>query len=105
MLENKNITNSEGATRSFSKNTYSTINSKGFNAKYSKTFHSISSIAIAGSDTNMQRDYEYSAATHAVDLMPASKVGSLAAKRATSRLNYKKIKRQQLGMKPVHGYS
>ena len=92
MLKNKKITNSEGATRSFSKNTYNIINSKGFNAKYSKTFHSISSIAIAGSDTNMQRDYEYSAATHASDLILAEKVGSLAAKRAASRLNSKKIK-------------
>ena len=92
MLKNKKITNSEGATRSFSKNTYNIINSKGFNAKYSKTFHSISSIAIAGSDTNMQRDYEYSAATHASDLLLAEEVGSLAAKRAASRLNSKKIK-------------
>ena len=92
MLKNKKITNSEGATRSFSKNTYNIINSRGLNAKYSKTFHSISSIAIAGSDTNMQRDYEYSAATHASDLLPAEEVGSLAAKRAASRLNSKKIK-------------
>ena len=89
MLKNKKITNSEGATRSFSKNTY-IINSRGFNAKYSKTFHSISSIAIAGSDTNMQRDYEYSAATHASDLLLAEEVGSLAAKRAASRLNSRK---------------
>ncbi len=92
MLKNKKITNSEGATRSFSKNTYNIINSRGFNAKYSKTFHSISSIAIAGSDTNMQRDYEYSAATHASDLLLAEEVGSLAAKRAASRLNSKKIR-------------
>ncbi len=92
MLKNKKITNSEGATRSFSKNTYNIVNSRGFNAKYSKTFHSISSIAIAGTDTNMQRDYEYSAATHASDLLLAEEVGSLAAKRAASRLNSKKIK-------------
>ena len=92
MLKNKKITNSEGATRSFSKKTYNIINSRGLNAKYSKTFHSISSIAIAGSDTNMQRDYEYSAATHSGDLLPAEEVGSLAAKRAASRLNSKKIK-------------
>ena len=92
MLKNKKITNSEGATRSFSKNTYNIINSRGFNSKYSKTFHSISSIAIAGSDTNMQRDYEYSTATHASDLLLAEEVGSLAAKRAASRLNSKKIK-------------
>ena len=39
----------------------------------------------------MQRDYEYSAATHASDLLLAEKVGSLP-KRAASRLNSKKIK-------------
>ena len=92
MLQNKGITNSEGSTRSFSKNTFSIINSKDFHASYNKTYHSISSIAIAGSDTNMQRDYEYSAAIHSDDLVSAVKVGSLAAKRATSRLNSKKIK-------------
>ena len=40
----------------------------------------------------MQRDYEYSAATRASDLLLAEEVGFLAAKRAASRLNSKKIK-------------
>ena len=40
----------------------------------------------------MQRDYVYSAATHASDLLLAEDVGFLAAKRAASRLNSKKIK-------------
>ena len=92
MLSNSKVTNSEGATRSISKNTLSFINSKGFNASYTKTFHSIAAIAIAGSDTNMQRDYEYSSAIHAVDLKSVIEVGSEAARRAASRLNSKKIK-------------
>ena len=92
MLDIKGVTNSEGSTRSFSKNTYSIFNSRDFHSSYNKTYHSISSIAIAGSDTNMQRDYEYSAAIHSDDLVSAAKIGSLAAKRATSRLNSKKIK-------------
>ena len=52
----------------------------------------MSCIAIAGSETNMQRDYEYSSAVHASDLMSPKEVGKIAAKRAASRLNSKKIK-------------
>ena len=92
MLENKKITNTEGASRSLSKNTLSLYNSKGFNSNFCKTYHSISSIAIAGKDTNMQRDYDYSSAVHAVDLENPKKVGEIAAQRAVSRLNSKKIK-------------
>ena len=40
----------------------------------------------------MQRDYDYSAAVHAKDLVSAQEIGTQAAKRATSRLNSKKIK-------------
>ena len=38
------------------------LSSKNF-IKYNKTLHSISSIAIAGKSTGMQRDYDYSAAS------------------------------------------
>ena len=92
MLQNKKITNTEGASRSYSKNTISLLTSKGFEASYTKTFHSLSCIAIAGKDTNMQRDYEYSAAIHASDMLMPSEIGKKAAERASSRLNSKKIK-------------
>ncbi len=92
MLANNKVTNTEGATRSISKNTYSILNSKGFDASFTKTSHSISAIAIAGADTNMQRDYEYDMATHANDLMAPNEIGEDAARRATSRINSKKIK-------------
>jgi PmbA protein len=92
MLENKIITNTEGAARSYSKNTISLLTSKGFQSSYTKTFHSLSCIAIAGKDTNMQRDYEYSTAIHAADMMSPTEIGKKAADRASSRLNSKKIK-------------
>ncbi|MDC0651825.1 metallopeptidase TldD-related protein [Alphaproteobacteria bacterium] len=92
MLQNKKITNTEGASRSYSKNTISLLTSKGFEASYTKTFHSLSCIAIAGKDTNMQRDYEYSAAIHASDMLMPSEIGKKAAERASSRLDSKKIK-------------
>jgi len=92
MLENKKITNSEGATRGASKNTSHLITSKGFKSSFTKTYHSISTIAIAGTETNMQRDYEYSSAIYSKDLSSFKEIGEKAANRAVSRLSSKKIK-------------
>lgn len=92
MMQNKNITNSEGATRSYSQNTVTLLTSKDFIGTYRKTFHSLSCIAIAGQDTNMQRDFEYSSSIYASDLKKPKKIGIKAANRASSRLNSKKIK-------------
>lgn len=92
MLQNKEITNSEGAARSYSNNTITLLTSKGFIGTYKKTFHSLSCIAIAGRDTNMQRDYEYSSSTHVENLKDPELIGAKAAERASARLNSKKIK-------------
>ena len=92
MLENKKITNSEGATRGASKNTSHLITSKDFKSSFTKTYHSISTIAIAGTETNMQRDYEYSSAIYSKDLSSFKEIGEKAANRAVSRLSSKKIK-------------
>ncbi len=92
MLTNKKVTNTEGASRSLSRKNYKIFSSKGFVGEYKKTLHSISAVAIAGRDTGMQRDYEYSLATHEEDLLKPSIVGQKAAERAVSRLNSKKIK-------------
>ena len=92
MLTNKKVTNTEGASRSLSRKNYKIFSSKGFVGEYKKTLHSISAVAIAGKDTGMQRDYEYSLATHEEDLLKPSIIGQKAAERAVSRLNSKKIK-------------
>jgi len=92
MLTNKKVTNTEGASRSLSRKNYKIFSSKGFVGEYKKTLHSISAVAIAGRDTGMQRDYEYSLATHEEDLLKPSIIGQKAAERAVSRLNSKKIK-------------
>ncbi len=92
MLSVKGVTNTEGASASTSKTQISFLSSKGFSKSYKKTIHSISAIAIAGKDTNMQRDYDYSAAIHFEDLKSPLKIGTKAGERAASRLNSKKIK-------------
>ena len=68
MLHVKKVTNTEGGSASTSKNKITFLSSKGFFKSYNKTLHSISAIAIAGKNTSMQRDYDYSAAIHLEDL-------------------------------------
>ena len=68
------------------------MSSKGFFKTYNKTIHTISSIAIAGKDTNMQRDYDYSAAIHFEDLKSPEEIGAKAGERAVARLGARKIK-------------
>ncbi len=92
MLNVKGVTNTEGASASTSRTEFSFLSSKDFFKSYKKTIHSISAIAIAGQDTNMQRDYDYSAAIHFDDLKNPIEVGEKAGERAASRLNSKKIK-------------
>lgn len=92
MLSVKNVTNTEGGNASTSKNKITFLSSKGFSKSYYKTFHSISAIAIAGKNTGMQRDYDYSAAIHLEDLKNPSEIGKKAGERAVARLNSKKIK-------------
>ena len=88
----KGITNTEGASSSFSKNKVSLVNSNGFNNCYERTGYSRTVSVIAGSGTNMERDYEYQYATHMKDLDKPSKIGLIAGKRTISKLNSKKIK-------------
>ena len=92
MLNVNKVTNTEGGNASTGYNKITFLSSKNFSKSYSKTLHSISSIAIAGKSIGMQRDYDYSAATHFSDLKNASEIGKKAGERAVSRLNSRKIK-------------
>ena len=92
MLNVKGVTNTEGSAASTSKTKITFLSSKNFFKTYNKTIHTISSIAIAGKDTNMQRDYDFSATVHSEDLKNPSEIGKKAGERASSRLNSRKIK-------------
>ena len=92
MLGVKGVTNTEGSAASTSKTKITFLSSKNFFKTYNKTIHTISSIAIAGKDTNMQRDYDFSATVHSEDLKSPSAIGRKAGERASSRLNSRKIK-------------
>ncbi|PPR26656.1 MAG: Metalloprotease PmbA [Alphaproteobacteria bacterium MarineAlpha9_Bin4] len=92
MLNVSKVTNTEGGSASTSKSKITFLSSKGFFGSYNKTFHSVSSIAIAGRKISMQRDYDYSTAVHLEDLKNPTEIGKNAGERAVARLNSRKIK-------------
>jgi len=81
------VTNSEGAEASYGRTEVALVNSAGFAAQYSRTSHSVSAVALAGTGTDMQRDYDVSSAVHLADLEDAAGIGHTAGTRAVARLN------------------
>jgi PmbA protein len=81
------VTNSEGADAGFGRAEVVLVTSAGFVGGFSRSSHSISATALAGSGTGMQRDYDYSSAVHLADLEDAVGIGHTAGEKAVSRLN------------------
>jgi len=91
-LENKAITNSEGAGAGWSKRTKYHQTSKGFRGHYSASSFSLSAVVIAEDKGGMERDYEYSSTRFLGDLKTPQEIGRKAAERTVKRLNPRKIK-------------
>ncbi len=84
------ITNSEGASASWSRSVSLLATSHGFLGEYARSYHGVSVTAIAGAGVDMQRDYDYSSVLHAEDLDDPAQLGRNAAARALARLNPKR---------------
>ncbi|OGT19874.1 MAG: metalloprotease PmbA [Gammaproteobacteria bacterium RBG_16_57_12] len=89
------IRNSEGATLDSHSSRRVYGNSHGFVGGYPSTRHSISCSVIAEHDDEMQRDYWYDTARDSRDLAAVEQVGRLAAERAVSRLQARKLSTRQ----------
>jgi PmbA protein len=81
------ITNSEGGDAGFSRSEAILVTSAGFVGRVSRTGHSVSCSAVAGTGTDMQRDYDYHSTIHLSDLDDAALIGRRAAEKAVARLN------------------
>ena len=81
------VTNSEGAEAGYSRTEVALATSAGFSGSYTRTGHSVSATALAGTGTGMERDYDYSSAVHLADLEDPAALGRAAASRAVARLN------------------
>lgn len=85
------IQGSEGATVGSHRGRSLYANSHGFIASRLGTSHSLSCAVVAGSGEHMQRDYWYSSARSAQDLLAAVDIGRKAGQRAVARLDARKL--------------
>lgn len=88
------VKKSGGAGASASDRDVALVISNGFARSYRRTGAGFSVSAIAGEDTGMQRDYDYSSAVHFSDLRTPGSVGREAGERAIRRLHPRKVKSQ-----------
>lgn len=94
-LQQKNISNSDGASYSSGLSTAIYANSHGFKGAERSSHYSISCSLIAGKDHAMQRDYWYSTALALDGLESTQSVGLKAAERVLARLNPRSVKTGQ----------
>ncbi len=64
----------------------------GFSAGYQRSDRGITCVAIAGSGTGMERDYDYDSRIYQGDLRSAQDIGRVAGERAVARLGARKPK-------------
>lgn len=92
----KGVTRSNGASASCGIGGMVLVTSTGFHGSYLRSSQSISMTAIAGEGTGMERDYDFTSALHASDLLSPETVGKGAAERTVARLNPKKVATQKV---------
>ena len=81
------VTNSEGGEAGYGRTEIVLVTSAGFAGRRVGTSHSISATALAGTGTDMQRDYDYHSTVYFADLDDPEKIGRSAGERAIARLN------------------
>jgi PmbA protein len=90
------VTKSDGASASAGVGGMVLVTSHGFHGAYLGSRHNLSVSAIAGSGTEMERDYEFSSVLHAADLESAQTVGRAAGERTVRRLHPRKVETQKV---------
>lgn len=80
----------QSANASYGAQTLHMASTNGFSGGYSRTSRSVSAVAIAGTGTDMERDYDGDARIFQSDLRSAGEIGRVAGERAVERLNARK---------------
>ena len=87
----RGVTKSGGASASAGIGGMVLITSTGFHGAYLRSSQGISATAISGEGTGMERDYDFTSAPHAADLLSPEMVGRSAGERAVMRSNPRKV--------------
>lgn len=90
------VTNSEGASASWSSSEIALVTSTGFAQTRQASRHSIGVSVLAGTGTAMERDYDYDTKVYAADLADAEAIGRSAGEKTVKRLNPQKVSTQQV---------
>lgn len=85
------VTNSEGGSASLSRAVIAIATSHGFAAGYAQTSHGLSASVLAGTGSDMERDYAHHSSRHSALLEAPELIGRTAGERAVARLNPQKI--------------
>ncbi len=89
-LQNNGVTQVQSASASYSARSIHLSATNGFSAGYRRTERGRSCVAITGSGTEMERDYDYDVRIFQNDLRDAADIGRIAAERAVARANARK---------------
>ncbi|MFK7878635.1 TldD/PmbA family protein [Roseobacter sp.] len=89
-LENKEISQVQSASAGYSARQVHFAASNGFSGGYHRTNRGLSCVAIAGTGTGMERDYDGDSRTFQSDLRSPEEIGQQAAARAVERLDARK---------------
>lgn len=92
----RRINNSEGASVNVLESHFIYANSLGFIGGFPTSRHSVSCAVIAGKGAEMQRDYWYSEARNAAEMLKVDEVGRIAAERTLRRLHSRKLGTMQV---------
>lgn len=84
-LKNTGVTQVQQAAAGYSRRRIHLSATNGFSAGYTRTDRGISCLAISGTGTEMERDYDYDSRIFQADLRDAADIGRVAAERAVAR--------------------
>ena len=79
------VTQVQSASAGFSRDRIHIAATNGFAGGYTRTSHGLSCVAISGSGTGMERDYDYDSRVFGADLRDAAAIGAEAGARAVAR--------------------
>ena len=90
--ENPGVTQIDSASASFARRELHLAASNGFSGGYARSDRSVSCVAISGSGTGMERDYDYDSRIFQADLRSPEEIGHSAALRAVAMQGARKPK-------------
>jgi PmbA protein len=91
-LRNKGVSQVQSASAGYSRRSVHLAATNGFSAGYARTDRGLSCVAISGTGTGMERDYDYDSRVFQADLRDAAEIGARAAARAAERIGGRKPK-------------